>query len=129
MYEKIKTGLSNNSFFIKLAVCAALLFCGYMLGHRISPASDNISSTIQSIKGNNITAGKLVDDARGQIKSAGTDIAGAVKNVERAEGLAQQNAGTITECRNIVGALRDTTRKAKSILDDIERANKAPTGS
>ena len=129
MYEKIKSWISNNRFLVGVGIGAVLFFSCYLFSHRAAPTNDDITSAIQSVKEHNQRAGELTDAAGSEIKAAGTDVTRAIENVERAENIANQNAGTLEECRNIVGTLKDRTREAKSILADVERANKAPAGS
>ena len=129
MYEKIKTWISDNRFLVGVGVGAVLFLACYLYSHRTTPTADDITNAIQSVKEHNQRAGELTDAAGSEIKAAGTDVTRAIENVERAENIANQNAGTLEECRNIVGTIKDRTREAKSILDDVERANKAPAGS
>lgn len=76
----------------------------------------------------NQRAGELTDAAGSEIKAAGTDIARAIENIERAESIANQNAGTLEECRDIVSTLKVLSGEAKSILADVKRANKEAEG-
>lgn len=124
MYEKIKTWIYNNRFFVGLVAGTILFLTCYLFSHRIPPTGDDIAETIQTIKEHNQRAGELADAARSEITAARTDVARTVENVERTESIVSQNAGTLEECRNIVSTLKDRTREAKSILADVERANK-----
>lgn len=124
MYEKIKSWISNNRFLIGLGIGAVLFLACYLYSHRTTPTADDITNAIQSVKEHNQRAGELTDAARSEVKAAGADIARAIENVERAENIANQNAGTLEECRNLVSTIKDRTREAKSILADVERANK-----
>ena len=128
MYEKIKSWISNNRFLVGMGVGAVLFLACYLFSHRAAPTNDDITNAIQSVKEHNQRAGELADAARGEIKAAGTDVTRAIENVERAESIANKNAGTIEECRNIVSTLKDRTREAKSILTDVERTNKEAEG-
>lgn len=129
MHEKIKCWISNNRFFVGVGVGAVLFLSCYLFSHRAAPTADDITNAIQSVKEHNQRAGELTDAAGSEVKAAGTDIARTVENVERAEEIVNQNAGTIEKCRNLVSTIKDRTREAKSILADVERANKAPAGS
>lgn len=129
MYEKIKDWISNNRFLVGMGVGAVLFLACYLYSRRATPTGDDITNAIQSAQEHNQRAGKLADDARNEVATAGADITRAIDNVSRAEGIADQNAGTIAECRNIVSAVRDRTREAKSILADIERANEEAAGN
>lgn len=126
MYEKIKSWISNNRFFIGMGIGAVLFLACYLFCHR---ATDNITNAIQSAQEHNRRAGELADTAREEVKAAEADITGAVNNVERTEGIINQNAETLEECRNLVSTVRDRTREAKSILADIERANEEAAGN
>lgn len=108
---------------------AAILFllC-YLYSHRTTPTADDITNAIYRTQEHNQRAGELTDAARGEITDAGADVTRAIENVERAESIANQNAGTVEECRNIVSTLKDRTREAKSILADVKRANKEAEG-
>lgn len=129
MYEKIKSWISNNRFFIGMGIGAVLFLAGHLYSHRVAPTGDDITNAIQSAQEHNQRAGELADTARGEVKAAGADITGAVNNVERTEGIINQNAETLEECRNLVSTVRDRTREAKSILADIERANEEAAGN
>lgn len=123
MYEKIKSWISNNRFLVGMGVGAVLFLACYLFSHRAAPTNDDITNAISRTQEHNQRAGELADAARGEITDAGADIARTIENVERAEGIVGQNTGTLEECRNIVGTLKDRTREAKSILADVERAN------
>ena len=126
MYEKIKSWISNNRFLTGVGVGAILFLLCYLYSHRTTPTADDITNTISRTQEHNQRAGELADAARGEITDAGADVTTtrAIENVERAESIANQNAGTLEECRNIVSTLKDRTREAKSILADVERTNK-----
>lgn len=124
MYEKIKSWISNNRFLVGVGIGAVLFLSCYLFSHRAAPTNDDITNAIQSVKEHNQRAGELTNAAGSEIKAAGTDVTRAIENVERAESIANQNAGTLEECRNIVSTLKDRTREAKSILADVERTNK-----
>lgn len=128
MYEKIKSWISNNRFLISLGVGTILFLLCYLYSHRTTSTADDITNTISTAKEHNQRAGELTDAAGSEIKAAGTDVTRAIENVERAESIANKNAGTIEECRNIVSTLKDRTREAKSILTDVERTNKEAKG-
>lgn len=129
MYEKIKSWISNNRFFVGVGIGAVLFLSCYLYSHRTTPTADDITNAIYRTQEHNQRAGELTDAAREAVKAAGADIARTVENVERAEEIVNQNTRTLEKCRNIVSTLKDRTREAKSILDDVERANKAPAGS
>ena len=124
MYEKIKSWISNNRFLVGMGVGAVLFLACYLYSHRTTPTADDITNAIYRTQEHNQRAGELTDAAGSEIKAAGTDVARTVENVERTESIVSQNAGTLEECRNIVSTLKDRTREAKSILADVERANK-----
>ena len=128
MYEKIKSWISNNRFLTGVGVGAILFLLCYLYSHRTTPTADDITNAIYRTQEHNQRAGELTDAAGSEIKAAGTDVTRAIENVERAESIANKNAGTIEECRNIVSTLKDRTREAKSILTDVERTNKEAEG-
>ena len=128
MYEKIKSWISNNRFLTGVGVGAILFLLCYLYSHRTTPTADDIRNAIYRTQEHNQRAGELTDAAGSEIKAAGTDVTRAIENVERAESIANKNAGTIEECRNIVSTLKDRTREAKSILTDVERTNKEAEG-
>lgn len=123
MYEKLKSWISNNRFLVGMGVGAVLFLACYLFSHRAAPTNDDITNAIQSVKEHNQRAGELTNAAGEEVKAAGADIARTIENVERAEGIVNQNARTLEKCRNIVSTLKDRTREAKSILADVERAN------
>lgn len=128
MYEKIKDWISNNRFLVGMAVGAILFLLCYLYSHRTTPTADDITNTIYRTQEHNQRAGELTDAAGSEIKAAGTDIARAIENIERAESIANQNAGTLEECRDIVSTLKVLSGEAKSILADVKRANKEAEG-
>ena len=128
MYEKIKSWISNNRFLISLGVGTILFLLCYLYSHRTTPTADDITNAIYRTQEHNQRAGELADAARGEITDAGADVTRAIENLERAESIANQNAGTLEECRNLVSTIKDRTREAKSILADIERSNKEAEG-
>lgn len=128
MYEKIKSWISNNRFLIGMGVGAVLFLACYLFSGRSTTADNAITDTVQSIKSDNKSAGAAIDRAVREIRSAGADITGAVENVERAERIIEQNTGTVEECRDIVSTLKVLSGEAKSILADVERANKEAEG-
>lgn len=128
MYEKIKSWISNNRFLVGMGVGAVLFLACYLFSYRATPTADDITNTIYRTKEHNQRAGELTDAAGSEITAAGTDIARAVENAERAESLVKNNTRTLEECRNIVAILKVRTGEAKSILADVERANKEAKG-
>lgn len=127
VYEKIKNWTLNNRFLVGMGV-GAVLFLACLFSHRNTPATDDITNTISRTQDHNQRAGELTGAAGSEIKAAGTDITRAIENVERAESIANQNAGTLEECRNIVSTIKAGTREAKSILADVERSAKEAEG-
>ena len=128
MYEKIKSWISNNRFLISLGVGTILFLLCYLYSHRTTPTADDITNAIYRTQEHNQRAGELADAARGEITDAGADVTRAIENVERAESIANQNAGTLEECRNIVSTIKAGTREAKSILADVEQSAKEAEG-
>lgn len=128
MYEKIKSWISNNRFLISLGVGTILFLLCYLYSHRTTPTADDITNAIYRTQEHNQRAGELADAARGEITDAGADVTRAIENLERAESIANQNAGTLEECRNIVSTIKAGTREAKSILADVEQSAKEAEG-
>lgn len=128
MYEKIKSWISNNRFLVGLGVGAVLFLACHLYSNRTAPTGDDVTNAIQSAQEHNKRAGELADATRDEVKAAGTDITRVIENVSRAEGVVKQNAGTLAECRDLVGTLKDRTREAKSIIADIEQSNKKAEG-
>ncbi|MUU07940.1 MAG: hypothetical protein EP149_09835 [Phascolarctobacterium sp.] len=110
--------------FLSAWVLAQFFSCLLPVQPQKYPTADDITNTISGTQDHNQRAGELTGAAGSEIKAAGTDITRAVENVERAESIANQNAGTLEECRNIVSTIKTRTREAKSILADVERSAK-----
>lgn len=128
MYEKTKSWIFNNRFLIGVGVSTILFLACYLFSHRTATTDDDITNTISRVEEHNQRAGEFADAARSELTTARTDVARTVENVERAERIVKQDAGTIKECGNLVSALKDRTREAKSIIADIEQSNKKAEG-
>lgn len=118
--------METKKSYIIIAVLLVGILAGAWVLFGSSGEDDNINRTVSDIKEDNQRAGELIDDARQQIAGASVDAAGALNRVERSQDIIKQNSSTIAECRELCAKLQDNNRQAKSVLADIESANKKP---
>ena len=118
--------MSKKTTYIIFSIIIILaLFCAYDLFSR--KPSDNVANTIQSISDDNKRAGTEVNNARQQITDASANATRIIERVERSETIVNQNAGTITECRELTKQCLELNRQAKSILADVDKRNQSGT--
>lgn len=124
VYEKIKTWLSNNRFFVGLGIGAILFIAGYLLSHRIAEPDNNIKGTLQRIADDNKQTGKAIDRASEHVSSATDELGRADEANRRAAFILSEDKERINTCAGIVNELQRNNSRAKQILADIERASK-----
>ena len=125
MAAKIKEFYEDNQLLVigVVFLIVALVF-GWLL-RTDRTAGDNVDNTIQQVKTDNARAGAEIKSASGQVDEAQRNISGAVERTERVEKLTKESQSTVSECEQIVSGCQDLNREAKSILADVEFANKA----
>lgn len=127
MYE-VEQKSNNHTYYYIIAAVVCVCIAAYLFCGRSTGTDHAISDTVQSIKNDNQSARTAIDGAVSEIGTVGTDITRAISNAERAEGIIDQNAGTLEECRDIVSSLQNSLREAKRILADVERTNQKAEG-
>lgn len=127
MVEKIKEFYKDNQLLVAgIAFLVVAIVFSWLLRTDKS-AGDNVDSTIQQAKTDNQRTGEQIKSASGQIGEAQGNISRAVERTERIENIVKENAGTIGECEQLTRDCQDLNREAKSILADVELANKKRT--
>ena len=91
----------------------------------VRPSGIEPPLSAQQAKDDNQRTGKQIDNAKGQIGEAEGHIAGAAERAERIEGLTHESQSTVAECEQLVSDCQKLNREAKSIINDLELANKA----
>ena len=121
--------MEKKKNYIVAGLALMLLAAGWILFGGTGADNNNISDTIQRISDNNARTGQEVDNARQQVAGAAAKAARALERIERSETIAEENARTIAECRELVKQCQYDNRRAKQILEDVEQRNKEPTTS
>ena len=127
MAAKIKEFYKDNQLLVigVVFLIVALVF-GWLL-RTDRTAGDNVDNTIQQITTDNARAGAEIKSASGQVDEAQRNISGAVERTERVEKLTKESQATVNECEQLTSDCQDLNREAKSILADVELANKKRT--
>ena len=125
MAAKIKEFYESNQLLVigMLFLVIALVF-GWLL-RTDRTAGDNVDSTIQQITTDNERAGAEIKSATTEITNASSNISRAIERSERIEEIVTDNTATVNECEQLTSDCQDLNREAKSILADVELANKA----
>ena len=127
MAEKIKEFYESNQLLVigVVFLIVALVF-GWLL-RTDRTAGDNVDNTISEIATDNKRAGEQIKSASGQVDEAQRNISGAVERTERVEKLTKESQSTVSECEQLTSDCQVLNREAKSILADVELANKKGT--
>lgn len=127
MWAKIKEFYKDNQLFVigVLFLIVALVF-GWLL-RTDRTAGDNVDNTIQQIKADNERAGAEIKSASTEITNAQSNISRAIERSKRIEEIVTDNTATVTACEQLAKDCQDLNREAKSILADVELANKKGT--
>lgn len=122
--------VEKKKYYIVAGLVLMLLAAGWILFSGTGADNNNISDTIQRIGDNNARTGQEVDNARQQVAGAAANAAGTLERIERSQTIAEQNTGTIAECRELVKQCQYDNSRAERILQEIEQRNKetASTG-
>lgn len=125
MYEKIKSWISNNRFFVGMGVGAILFLACYLFSSR-SSLSDNGNRTndtgtkLQQAVSNQQSISSGIANSQGTVESIGTSIdrsqtanRAAAEAVERAESLVEEAGRIAADNLEIIAAVR-----ARSLAGD-----------
>ena len=127
MAEKIKEFYEDNQLLVigVVFLIVALVF-GWLL-RTDRTAGDNVDNTISEIATDNQRTGEQIKSASGQVDEAQRNISGAVERTERVEKLTKESQSTVSECEQLTSDCQVLNGEAKSILADVELANKKGT--
>ena len=125
MWAKIKEFYEDNQLLVIGVLFLVVAFIFSWLLRTDHRAGDNVDTTISEIATDNKRAGTEIKSATTEITKAQSNISRAIERSERIEEIVTSNATTVSECEQIVSGCQDLNREAKSILADVELANKA----
>ena len=125
MAAKIKEFYESNQLLVigVLFLVIAIVF-GWLL-RTDRTAGDNVDNTISEIAADNKRAGTEIKSASEEITNASSNISRAIERSDRIEEIVTDNTATVNECEQLTSDCQDLNREAKSILADVELANKA----
>lgn len=120
---------------VDIVISASVLF--FVLGcwllytaNRTANDNYNVTQSIQQAERDNREANKQVGNAAGEIKYAQGKLNDGIKRtdeisgtVKRAKKRIDDDTEIIGECQNLIDASRRDTAEARSIFEDIDRAN------
>ena len=127
MAEKIKEFYESNQLLVigVLFLVIAVIFSWLLRTDRT--AGDNVDNTISEIATDNKRAGAEIKSASEEITNASSNISRAIERSNRIEEIVTDNTATVNECEQLTSDCQGLNREAKSILADVELANKKRT--
>ena len=129
MWAKIKEFYEDNQLLVIGVLFLVVAFIFSWLLRTDKSAGDNVDTTISEIATDNKRAGTEIKSASTEITNAQSNISRAIERSNRIEEIVTDNTATVNECEQLTSDCQDLNREAKSILADVELANKARTRS
>ena len=127
MAAKIKEFCKENQLLVIGVLFLVVTFVfGWLLRTNKSAGRD-VDNTISEIATDNKRAGEQIKSASEEITNASSNISRAIERSNRIEEIVTDNTATVNECEQLTSDCQDLNREAKSILADVELANKKRT--
>lgn len=98
------------------------LLCRYY-DSRAREDSANVVKTVQSVKDDNQRARENIDTATEQIRHAGQQLDSLAESIDTSQRTVDDNKAVIDDSRQLIESSQRRLEQAKSILDEIDRAN------
>lgn len=118
-------------------IIAAILLCAVVYCTVRSCGSDagtaelyqHTDATVDAVEKEHAAAGRELDVATGQLNSAGTAVGRAEQFITASQKRVTENTAGLAECQQIVSECRKIVADSQRIYSEVEKANRAGTGS
>ena len=130
--EQEKSTNNNRIYFIIIALvlCAVaysfLRSCGN--GANIEQIHKSTDTTVDAVEAEHTNAGRELDNATGQLDSAGAAAKRADEFITASQERVAENTAGLADCQRIVGACREIIADSQRIYCEVEEANRSGTG-
>lgn len=92
-------------------------------GRSSTTASDNVTSTVESIQRANESARSEVESARREVEAAEGRIERAADAIGRSEDAAARSAAGIDNIQSLIGECKGIVEKQRELIREVETAN------
>ena len=115
---------------IALVLCAvaycSMRSCGN--GANIEQIHKSTDTTVDAVEAEHTNAGRELDNATGQLDSAGAAAKRADEFITASQERVAENTAGLADCQRIVGACREIIADSQRIYCEVEEANRSGTG-
>ncbi len=133
MENEQKKSDNHNRIYV---IIAAVLFCAvvysFVCGRNNAGTDQLYKSTdaaVDAVEKEHADVGRELDAAGGQLNSATAAVGRADELVDRSQECVIRNTESVIECQQIVSECRKIIADSQRICREVEKANRAETGS
>ncbi len=130
--EQKKSDNHKRIYIIIATVLLCAVVYSFVCGRNNAGTDQLYKSTdaaVDTIEKEHADVGRELDAAKGQLDSAGAAVGRADQLITASEERVKQIAASIAECQCIVGECREIVADSQRIYSEVEKANRARTGS
>ena len=131
--EQKKSDNHNRIYVIIIAlVLCAVAYCSMRScgnGANIEQIHKSTDTTVDAVEAEHTNAGRELDNATGQLDSAGAAAKRADEFITASQECVIRNTASINECQRIVGECRKIVADSQRVYGEVEEANRSGTGS
>lgn len=128
---------SDNHNYFHYIIAVVLLFAIINFTMRSCGGSDagtaelhqRTDAAVDAVEKEHADAGSELDNATGQLDSAGTSVGRTDEFITASQERVAENTASLADCQRIVGACRKIIADSQRIYAEIEAANSDRTGS
>lgn len=127
---------SDNHNYFYYIIAGVLLFtiinftmrsCGDGAG--TAEVHQRTDTTMDTVEAEHANAGRELDNATGQLDSAGTAVGRTDEFITASQERVAENTAGLADCQRIVGTCREIIADSQRIYCEVEEANRSGTGS
>ncbi len=130
--EQKKSDNHNRIYVIIIAlVLCAVAYCSMRScgnGANIEQKHTSTDTTVDAVEAEHTNAGRELDNATGQLDSAGAAAKRADEFITASQERVAENTAGLADCQRIVGACREIIADSQRIYCEVEEANRSGTG-
>ncbi len=130
--EQKKSDNHNRIYVIIIAlVLCAVAYCSMRScgnGANIEQIHKSTDTTVDAVEAEHTNAGRELDNATGQLDSAGAAAKRADEFITASQERVAENTAGLADCQRIVGACREIIADSQRIYCEVEEANRSGTG-
>ena len=89
----------------------------------------NTDEAVERIEAEHANAGRELDNATGQLDSAGTAVGRTDEFITASQERVAENTAGLADCQRIVGECRKIVADSQRVYGEVEEANRSRTGS